>query len=355
MYYDINVVSVDDNAINLLLVETLIKDLGMSVVSFASPKEALLYISTNNADIILTDYMMPEMHGIDLIKSIRKGHRDIPIVMITAVTDDNDLKLEALEAGATDFLNKPLNPAEFKARLLNLMNLRKAQLLLQDKALLLEEEVRKAVRLVEEREHEALYVLGRASEYKDLDTATHINRVACYSTLIVKELGGNIYEQELMFNSAPLHDVGKIGIPDVILLKPGKYTDEEFEIMKKHPIIGYEMLKDTSSPYLRQGAEIALSHHEKFNGGGYPYGFKEEQIPLTGRILAVADVFDALTTKRPYKDAWSVDKAVELLKEERGRHFDPQIVDIFLRCKDDVMKIYQMEDGETLKFESLVG
>ena len=196
MSIQMNVISVDDNTVNLLLIEALTKDLGMNVKSFISAADAMVYINEGNpADIILTDYMMPDMHGVDFIKKIRETNSEIPIVMITAVTDDNQLKIQALEEGATEFLNKPLNPTEFKARLINLASLRRAQLLLKDRALLLEEEVRKSVRLIEEREHEALFVLGRASDYKDPETGLHINRVATYSALIVREMGGSIAEQ----------------------------------------------------------------------------------------------------------------------------------------------------------------
>jgi putative two-component system response regulator len=347
MYHDMTVISVDDNTINLLLIEALAKELGIEVKSFLGAKEALKYMQAHKYDIILTDYMMPEMHGIEFIKEIRAINPDIPIVMITAISDDNLLKLEALEAGATEFLNKPLSPTEFQARLMNLIKLRKAQLMLQDKALFLEEEVRKAVKLVEDREHEALYVLGRASEYKDLETAQHINRVASYSLLIVKAMGGNEYEQKLIKYSAPLHDVGKIGIPDHILTKPGIYTADEFEIMKRHPLIGYEMLKEGKSPYLKSGAEIALTHHEKYNGTGYPYGLKGENIPLHGRILAIADVFDALTSNRPYKEAWPFEKAIDLLMREKGEHFDPKLVDIFVANVEKVREIYNSMSDHT--------
>lgn len=351
-FREMKIVSVDDNAINLLLIETLTEEVGHHVISFESALKALEYINQNPVDIVLTDYMMPEMHGIELIEQVRKRFSDIPIVMITAVTDDNALKIEALEAGATEFLNKPLNPPEFKARLTNLVNLRRAQLLLKDKAMLLEEEVKKAVRLVEVREKETLNVLGRASDYKDPDTGAHINRVASYSAVMLRALGGNIYDQEIIFHAAPLHDIGKIGIPDHILLKPGKYTEEEYEVMKKHPIIGYEMIKEATSPYLRTGAEIALTHHEKYNGTGYPYGLKGEQIPLSGRILAVADVFDALTSKRSYKEQWEMQDALDLLKKERGAHFDPRLVDIFLDNLEDVYTIFTAQSSGTIDFEA---
>ncbi|MDR2870099.1 MAG: response regulator [Deferribacteraceae bacterium] len=352
MSYEMKIVSVDDNAINLLLVETLAQDIGYSVISFESAIKAIEYVHENPVDIVLTDYMMPEMHGIELISQIRKDFHDIPIVMITAVTDNNKLRIDALEAGATEFLNKPLNPPEFKARLTSLINLRNAQLMLQSRALHLETEVNKAVCLVEARERETLNVLSRVAEYKDPNTAGHINRVASYSAVILRALGGNIYDQEILFHAAPLHDVGKIGIPDHILLKPGKYTEEEFEIMKKHTVIGYEMVKEASSPYLRMGGEIALTHHEKFNGMGYPYGLKTEQIPLAGRILAVADVFDALTSKRPYKDKWDIKDALDLLQAERGRHFDPRLVDIFMDNLEDVYTIYSAQRHSQIDFHA---
>jgi putative two-component system response regulator len=247
-----------------------------------------------------------------------------------------------------------LNPTEFKARLINLANLRRSQLLLKDKALLLEDEVRKAVRLIQEREYEALYVIGRASDYKDPETGLHINRVATYSTLILQEMGSKLSELEIMFNAAPLHDIGKIGIPDNILLKPGRYEPEEFEIMKRHPEIGYEMLKTANSPYLRSGAEISLTHHEKYDGSGYPRGLKGEDIPISGRILAVADVFDALTTKRPYKEAWSIEEAMELMCKEKGKHFDPQMVDIFDSKLNEVRTIYYAQREELMNFDNFM-
>ncbi|MDR0454736.1 MAG: response regulator [Deferribacteraceae bacterium] len=343
--HDINIVSVDDNIVNLLLIEAFAKDLKMNVHSFTSAMEALTYVSCNPVDIILTDYMMPEMHGIDFIKNVRQYHPDLPIVMITAVSDNNQLLLDALEAGAMEFLNKPLNPAEIKARLTSLAKLCKSQLLLKDKALLLEEEVRKSVCVIEEREHEAISVLGNAAEYKDPNTGTHITRVASYSVVIMRGFGKNIQEQNIIFHSAPLHDIGKIGIPDSILTKPASYTPEEFEIMKRHSQIGYDMLKDAKSPYLRQGGEIALTHHEKFNGAGYPNGLKGLEIPLYGRIVAIADVFDALTTSRPYKEAWSIEKSISYLKNEKGSHFDPDIVDVFV---ENIQEIKRILNGEMI-------
>ncbi len=334
-------VSVDDNEVNLMLVETMSKNLDVDITSFSNPLAALKHIESSGADLVFVDYMMPEMHGVDFIKRVRAFCPDVPIIMITAVADDNALKLSAIEAGATEFLNKPLNPAEFRARVANMASLRKAQLMLKDRALLLEDEVDKAVRIIRDREHEALSVLGRAAEYKDPETGAHISRVAHYSRLITEKLGESEESRDLIFYAAPLHDIGKIGIPDSILTKNGPLTEEEFEIMKTHTIKGCEMLKDARSHYLKAGSVIALSHHERFDGTGYPYGLKGADIPLFGRIVALADVFDAVMSKRPYKEPWPMEKALELIYEQRGLHFDPDIADVFLKNTDEVRKIHR--------------
>lgn len=340
-YNKLNVVSVDDNYVNLLLIETMAKEIGLPVKSFLNPLTALEYIENNPTDIVFVDYMMPEMHGIELIHRIRAKYSDIPVIMITAVTDDNKLKIEAIEAGATEFLNKPLNPAEFKARVINLAMLRKSQLLLKDRALLLEDEVEKATRIIREREQEALSVLGRAAEYKDPETGAHIIRVSEFSKLISKELGQSALEQELIMFAAPLHDIGKIGIPDSILTKEGSLTNEEFAVMKTHPQMGYMMLKDVSSPLLKAGREVSLTHHERYNGKGYPNQLAGNEIPLIGRIVALADVFDAVSSKRPYKEAWPLERSLALIIDERGKHFDPDVVDAFLVHTSKIEKIYK--------------
>ena len=341
MQKTLKVVSVDDSEMNLLLIEAMFHDIDVDVISILNPLEAITYIEKNGADLILVDYMMPEMHGVDFIKRVRTFCSDTPIIMITSILDDNVLKLNAIEAGATEFLNKPLNRAEFKARVTNMVSLRKAQLLLKDRALLLEQEVEKAVCTIRDREHEALSVLGRAAEYKDPETGAHIARVAHYSRLIAEKLGETAENCDLIFYAAPLHDVGKMGIPDSILNKKGPFTAEEFELMKTHTSKGFDMLKDSRSQYLKAGGVIAVSHHERFDGTGYPYGLTGDDIPSFGRMVAVADVFDAVMSKRPYKDPWSMDKALELISDQRGKHFDPDMADAFLRSTDEVKKIYE--------------
>jgi len=341
-YENIQAVSIDDSEQNLMLIEAYSQEIGITnVKSFSDPILALDFIKKNVVDIIFVDYMMPNLNGIELIEEYRKENKETPIIMITAVGDDEDLKLEALEKGATDFLSKPLDFVEFSARVKNLLALRMAQLKLHNRALLLEDEVKKATQLIVEREHETLVVLSKTAEYKDPETASHIARVAHYSKLLAEKFGLDSKKQEIIFYASPFHDIGKVGIPDSILLKPGKLSDEEFAYMKKHSAIGYDILKDSKSEFLKEGAIIALSHHEKYNGFGYPNGIKAKSIPLSGRIVAIADVFDALTSKRPYKEPWSFEKAKSLLIEEKGKHFDPHLVDLFIENISEVKQIYK--------------
>jgi response regulator RpfG family c-di-GMP phosphodiesterase len=198
-----------------------------------------------------------------------------------------------------------------------------------------------ARRQIVKSERETLVVLARAAEYRDPETGDHINRVGLYARLLARELGLDEYRQNLIYFASPLHDIGKIGVPDSILLKPGKLTPEEFEVIKRHPLIAYEVLKDSQSPYLRAGAVIALTHHEHYDGLGYPQGLAGAEIPLFGRIAGLVDVFDALMTKRPYKDAWDLESTLDYLRSERNKHFEPRLVDIFLTRREEVRRIFE--------------
>lgn len=337
---NLKAVYVDDEPINLMLVQAYGAEFGLTIETFEDPQLGLEYILNNDIDILYTDYMMPNIDGIELIKRFREVHDEVPVVVITAAGDDQELKINALEAGATDFLTKPIEISEFKARSLNLLSLRVAQLKLKDKALLLEDEVKKATAEIQAREHETLMVLGRAAEYKDADTANHTLRVAHYSRLLAKRANLNEELQEIIFYASPFHDIGKVGIPDGILLKEGRLTEDEFTIMKTHANIGGEILRDTKSPYLIEGQKIALNHHERYDGTGYPKGIKGEDIPIVARIVSIADVFDALTSKRPYKNSWSIQEAILLLMNEREKHFDPHLVDLFIDSIEEVKEIY---------------
>lgn len=340
------IISIDDNRTNLLIIESYAKMLSLEIDSFLNPLEALEATKNKEYDLVVVDYMMPEMDGLEFIAAFRKHSSNIPVVMLTAVGDDMDLQIKALELGANDFLSKPINSGSFKARILNMLKLRKAQLLLQDKALLLQDEVDKATKLLKERERETLEMLGKAAEYKDPETKAHTVRVSHYCRLLASFCGLSEKLQDVIFYASPFHDLGKIGIPDSILLKPAKLTPEEFAIMKTHSVLGYEILKNSKSEYLKAGGVIAFNHHEKYDGTGYPNGLQGENIPIFGRITAIVDVFDALTSNRPYKKAWSLEDAALLLLEEKGKHFDPVLVDLFLANFDEVKVIYKKFEAE---------
>ena len=337
---NMKIISIDDNKTNLLIIESYAKNLSLQIDSFLEPKEALVASSNIEYDLVIVDYMMPEINGLEFIQEFRKNNLEIPIIMLTAVGDDMQLQIKALEYGANDFLSKPINAPAFKARIINMLKLRKSQLLLKDKAMLLQEEVNKATLRLKESEHETLQMLGKSAEYKDPETNAHTQRVSHYCKILARAYGLDENLQDIIFYASPFHDLGKIGIPDRILLKPGKLDTDEYEIMKKHSQIGYEILKGSKSKYLKAGGVIAYNHHEKYDGTGYPNGLRGENIPIFGRITAIADVFDALTSTRPYKKAWSVDEAFNLLIEEKNRHFDPILVDLFIKNKEDVMNIH---------------
>ena len=340
------IVSIDDNENNLFLIEAICSEMNIAVESFSESLDALMYILQNSVDLIITDYMMPNLNGLELIREYRNNNKVVPIIMITAAGDDERIHKEAFELGANDFLSKPINSVLFKARVQNLLTSHKNRILIENRAKLLESEVEKATKILIDREHETLQILGRTAEYKDPETASHVARVSHYCKLLAKGYGLSKEEQDIIFYAAPFHDLGKVGIEDKILLKPGKLDEEEFKIMENHAKIGYEILKDSQSQYLKAGAIIALSHHEKFDGSGYPNGLKNEEIHIYGRVVAVADVFDALTSVRPYKRAWSFDEALTLLKEQKGKHFDPEIVDIFVNNLDKVKEIYNSFEEE---------
>lgn len=336
-----HVLIVDDNQTNLVLFKHLVSKVGdIEVTTFDDPLKSIAWCADHIPDLVLLDYMMPDMDGLEFITRFRAipGHKEIPLVMVTADIE-SDIRNKALELGAHDFLTKPVDKTELTARVRNLLSLRLSQVQLANRAQWLAQEVKKATAEILAREKEAIIRLSRAAEYRDPETGAHILRMSHYTRLIAQNLGLTEAEQELLLDAAPMHDIGKVGTPDHILLKPGRLTDEELVIMRQHAEIGYEILKDSVSPLLRTAALVAWTHHEKFDGSGYPRGLAGENIPLYGRIVAVADVFDALTSARPYKLAWEVDRALDFLREGRGSHFDPACVDAFLQDMDAVLSI----------------
>jgi len=329
---------VDDQQTNVLIFKSLVEKFGgHSAVCFTEPRQALLWCQDETPDLLILDYMMPDLDGLEFIRLFRnlESCAEIPLLMVTA-DHEKKVRYEALQLGANDFLTKPIDKTEFLVRVSNMLHLRKHHLALHDRAVLLELEVEKATEQIRKGERETIFRLSNAAEYRDPETGAHIKRMGRLSELIARNLGFTKSEQKLLLRAAPMHDIGKVGIPDNILLKPGPLTREEFDIIKTHPQIGFDILSNSQSSLLEAGAQISLSHHEKFDGSGYPQGLSGEEIPLMGRICAVADVYDALTSARPYKLAWPPEKALTLLSEERGGHFDPDCIDAFFADLEQV-------------------
>jgi putative two-component system response regulator len=308
--------------------------------TFLNPLEALAAARATNFDIVLTDYEMPDMDGIALIRELRSlpGFSDIPIAMVTSIEAD-DVRVRALEAGATDFLPKRPQAIEFGVRLRNLIKLGTAVRKLNNQAAELASEVEAATRKLQEREEEIILRLALAVEYRDNDTGDHTLRVAKYSRIIAEKLGLSERLCRDIYLASPLHDVGKVAIPDNILLKPGRLNADEIEIIRTHAAIGGHILADSHCELIQLAAIIAEAHHERWDGSGYPNGLKGDDIPISARIVMVADVFDALTTKRPYKDPMPVQQAREYLEKQKGKEFDPACVDAFLSRWTDVVEI----------------
>ena len=347
------VMVVDDQSTGRAILEQVVRSLDdrVSVEGFGRPVDAVVWATRHIADLVLIDYMMPEMNGIELAKRLRAlpGYEHVPIMMVTA-HDDRKVRYDALDAGVTDFLIKPVDARECMARCRNLLTLRRQQLALEDKRRLLEGMVEEATREVRDREKETLMRLARAGEFRDEETGYHLVRMSHYSRLIADTIGLEREEAETIELAAPLHDIGKIGIPDQILLKKDRLDGMEWDTMRSHPLIGHEILKGSASKYVRMGSLIALGHHEKYDGSGYPNGLVSDHIALCARIVAVADVYDALTSARPYKKAWNSEEAFAFLRQQRGKHFDPHLVDAFIGVQGEVERIHrELRDPEAVR------
>ncbi len=337
------VLILDDQSTGRAILAQIIMQVSDNIVvsDFGDPLKALKWLEHNEVDLIITDYRMPGMNGLEFIRNVRQQEncQNIPIMMITVVSE-KEVRYEALEAGATAFLTRPIDQIECRTSCRNLLQLHQQHLIIQDRANWLARKVDIATQQIVERERETLLRLAKAGEYRDEGTGNHVLRMAKYSRIIAEELGCFTDEecQDLEY-AAPMHDIGKIGIPDRVLLKPGKLDPDEWEIMQRHSTIGHSILSNSSSKYMQIGAIIALNHHERFDGKGYPNGLKNTEIPLIARIVTVADVFDALVTTRPYKAAWSTEEALDYIKQQSGSHMDPQCVDAFFARIDDIKKI----------------
>jgi two-component system response regulator RpfG len=259
--------------------------------------------------------------------------------MMITVVSEKSVRYDALEAGATAFLTRPIDQIECRTSCRNLLKIREQQSVIEDRADWLARQVDVATQQIVARERETLLRLGRAGEFRDEDTGNHVVRMARYARVIAEELGLTQMECEDIEYAAPMHDIGKIGIPDQVLLKPGKFDEVEWTLMKQHTVIGHNILSNSQSRYIQMGAVIALNHHEKYDGTGYPSGLEGRDIPLVARIVAVADVFDALVSARPYKAPWTNEQALNYLKQETGKHFDPQCVKAFMDRYEDILLI----------------
>lgn len=312
---------VDDEPVNLRVLKQLLAS-DYQLVFAKNGDEAIKLATTSRPNLILLDVMMPGLTGFEVCRLLKEKEqtKSIPIIFVTALSDEVD-ETEGFDAGAVDYITKPISPAVVKARVRTHLNLVRSDALLESRL-------------------QVVQRLGRAAEYKDNETGMHVMRMSHYAKELALAYGLSEAQAEILLHAAPMHDLGKIGIADSIMLKPGKLTDEEFATMKQHPEIGAEIIGDCGDSVLLNVAKsVSLTHHEKWDGSGYPNGLMGEEIPIEGRICAIADVFDALTSKRPYKDAWSIEKTVDFMESQKGQHFEPKLVELMIEIMPKILDI----------------
>lgn len=340
---------VDDAPANLRLLKKMLTFEGFEHLTLlddpVQTREAYL---SDRPDLILLDLNMPTLNGIQVMAQLKALNDPLlpPIVILTAQHQKESL-IEALEAGARDYITKPFDRGELVLRICNLLDAYLAHRMLHDQKSVLEEMVQARTEQLQLTRLQVVQRLGMAAEYRDEETGSHILRMSHTCALLAKAIGWNEADCDLILNASPMHDIGKIGIPDAVLLKPGKLDASEWEIMKSHASIGAKLLEGDESDLMLMARDIAASHHERWDGSGYPEGLTGEAIPEAGRIAALADVFDALTSVRPYKHAWPLEEALNLIREQSGKHFDPQIVDAFFKILPEILALRErFADGQ---------
>lgn len=332
----------DDVASNLELIKDIFSNDSNLTLKKAGDGQILLDLIEKEGvpDLILLDLMMPVMDGFDVLNRLKDQRKKnyFPIIVISGLADQQNI-INALTIGADDYLTKPFFMDELRLKVYNMLKLKEHSELLSKSLDIMQTDRLDKIQLLEQIQIEIIIRLGKAAEFRDNETGRHIERIADFVALMVEELEMSREEKAMMKYASPMHDVGKIGVPDKILLKPGKLTNNEFEIIKLHTVIGSKILSGTTIPLLEFAREIAISHHENWDGRGYPLRLKGKEIPLSGMIVSIVDVFDALTSNRIYKASWPIEKALDYIKEQREKRFNPDVVDAFFNVKDKIIEI----------------
>jgi putative two-component system response regulator len=332
---------VDDQEVSIRLITEILSKAGYTnIITTTNPLEVKSLYLALNPDLLILDLYMPDLDGIQVMNQLRGLSDDSYLPIIVISTEENqEVRFLALQSGAKDFLQKPYDRVEALIRIRNLIEVRMLHNEVVNQNRLLEDKVLERTQELNDTQLDVIQRLARAVEYRDSETGMHIIRMSHYAACLASKIGLTMQECEMILKASPLHDIGKIAIPDSILRKKGFLTPEEWEIMKTHTLIGEKLLSGSASALLNLAKEIALTHHEKWDGTGYPHGLKGERIPLVGRICCISDVFDALTTERPYKQAWTFEKSMEEIEKRSGTHFDPFLIKCFKEISSQILHI----------------